>query len=173
MELYEQILSKSEINSRVVEALLAIVANNLVATKTDLAERMGIKPAKFSEILNYRMNAGVDIIAKICDWYNVDPYWLLMGRGNHIFRNADVKIPPYFIEDENDLDREYHTEKTNDDKDTPNTLIENNAFIEMLYKKTLEQAEEIGQLRERIAQMQQRFEKDAANANTDTTASVG
>lgn len=89
------------------------------------------------------------------------------------FRNADVKIPPYFIEDENDLDREYHTEKTNDDKDTPNTLIENNAFIEMLYKKTLEQAEEIGQLRERIAQMQQRFEKDAANANTDTTASVG
>ena len=36
-----------------------------------------------------------------------------------------------------------------------------------------EQAEEIGQLRERIAQMQQRFEKDAANANTDTIASVG
>ena len=68
MELYEQILSKSEINSRVVEALLAIVANNLVATKTDLAERMGFKPAKFSEILNYRMNAGEDIIAKNCDW---------------------------------------------------------------------------------------------------------
>jgi len=36
-----------------------------------------------------------------------------------------------------------------------------------------EQAEEIGQLRERIAQMQQRFEKDAANANTDTIANVG
>ncbi len=36
-----------------------------------------------------------------------------------------------------------------------------------------EQAEEIGQLRERIAQMQQRFEKGAANANTDTIANVG
>lgn len=35
------------------------------------------------------------------------------------------------------------------------------------------QAEEIGQLRERIAQMQQRFEKDAANASTDTIANVG
>lgn len=67
----------------------------------------------------------------------------------------------------------YHTEKNNDDKDTPNTLIENNAFVEMLYKKTLEQAEEIGQLRERISQMQQRFEKDAANASTDTIANLG
>lgn len=135
MELQEQILSKPEINSRVVEALLAIIANNLVTTKTDLAEHMGIKPAKFSEILNYRMNAGVDIIAKICDWYNVDPYWLLMGRGNHIFRSTDVKVPPYFIEDENDLDREYHSKNADDDKDTPNALAGDNSFVEMLYKK--------------------------------------
>lgn len=37
----------------------------------------------------------------------------------------------------------------------------------------MKQAEEIGQLRERIVQMQQRFEKDAANASTDTIANVG
>ena len=35
------------------------------------------------------------------------------------------------------------------------------------------QEKEVGQLRERITQMQQRFEKDAANANTDTIANVG
>ena len=52
MELHERIISKDEINSRAVDALLAIIANGLVATKMDLAERLGAKPAKFSEILN-------------------------------------------------------------------------------------------------------------------------
>ena len=49
-------------------------------------------------------------------------------------------------------------------------------FMQLIKEKDrtiMEQAEEIGQLRERIAQMQQRFEKDAANANTDTIANVG
>ena len=47
------------------------------------------------------------------------------------------------------------------------------AFIQEKDVVIREQAEEIGQLRERITQMQQRFEKDAANANTDTIANVG
>lgn len=47
------------------------------------------------------------------------------------------------------------------------------AFIQEKDVVIREQAEEIGQLRERIAQMQQRFEKDAANASTDTIANVG
>lgn len=47
------------------------------------------------------------------------------------------------------------------------------AFIQEKDVVIREQAEEIGQLRERVAQMQQRFEKDAANASTDTIANVG
>ena len=174
MELQGKILSKSEINNRVVEALLAIVANNLVQTKTDLAESMGIKPAKFSEILNYRMNAGVDIIAKICDWYNVDPYWLLMGRGNHIFSSTDAK-PPYFIEDENDLDREYHSVNmdADNDKHPSKDLVKDSAFVEMLYKKTLEQAEEIGRLKERVFQLEEGKKKNASDAPTSGVANVG
>lgn len=109
MELYEKIISKDEINSRAVDALLAIIANGLVATKTDLAECLGAKPSKFSEILNYRMKVGVDMIAKICDWYYVDPDWVLMGRGNKIFKN-DIQRKPYFIEDDNNLDRKWHNE---------------------------------------------------------------
>ena len=114
MELYEQIISKKEINARAVEALLAIIANGLVASKSDLAECLGAKPSKFSEILNYRMNVGVDMIAKICDWYYVDPDWLLMGRGNKIFRNTDHSNP-YFIEDDNNLDRQYHITKVKEE----------------------------------------------------------
>lgn len=52
-------------------------------------------------------------------------------------------------------------------------LIEQVGNTEQYFQTIIKQAEEIGQLRERIAQMQQRFEKGAANANTDTIANVG
>lgn len=177
MELHEQIISKTEINTRAVKALLAIIANGLVASKTDLAECLGAKPSKFSEILNYRMRVGVDMIAKICDWYHVDPDWLLMGRGNKIFRNMD-HAKPYFIEDDNNLDRQYHLTKE-EDKTTDNTNSnpispnDKGSMVDMFYQKTLEQAETIGQLKARIKELELRLEKDATNANTGGIANVG
>ncbi|TGY07502.1 helix-turn-helix transcriptional regulator [Bacteroides acidifaciens] len=184
MELYERIISKDEINSRAVDALLAIIANGLVATKTDLAECLGAKPAKFSEILNYRMKVGIDMVAKVCDRYGVDPYWVLMGRGNHIFRDPDYEPEPYYIEDDNDLDRQYHTSKEDIKgkrlaKVSVNELKEQAAnpqitgLAELFYNKTLEQAEEIGKLKAQIKELEQRLGKNAADANTSTTANAG
>lgn len=182
MELHERIISKEEVNSRAVEALLAIISNGLVATKADLAECLGAKPAKFSEILNFRMKVGVDMIAKICDWYEVDPYWVLMGRGNHIFRDPDYTPEPYYIEDNNDLDRKYHT-STQDIKGcrlvkvpvntSGNDEPEISGLAEIFYNKTLEQAEEIGHLKARIRELEQRLEKTAGSASTNDTANVG
>lgn len=184
MELHEQIISKDEINSRAVEALLAIIANGLVATKSDLAERLGAKPAKFSEILNYRMKVGIDMVAKVCDWYGIDPYWVLMGRGNHIFRDPDYEPEPYYIEDDNDLDRKFHTSREDitakrlvkitvneTPKDEPETEI--TGLAALFYNKTLDQAEEIGQLKARIKELEQRLEKTAGAANIGDTANVG
>lgn len=184
MELHEQIISKDEINSRAVEALLAIIANGLVATKSDLAECLGAKPAKFSEILNYRMKVGIDMVAKICDWYGIDPYWVLMGRGNHIFRDPDYEPEPYYIEDDNDLDRKFHTSREDitgkrlvkitvneTPKDEPETEI--TGLAALFYNKTLDQAEEIGQLKARIKELEQRLEKTAGAANIGDTANVG
>lgn len=179
MELYERIISKDEINSRAIKALLAIIANGLVATKTDLAECLGAKPAKFSEILNYRMKVGIDMIAKICDWYEVDPYWVLMGRGNHIFRDPNYEPEPYSI-DTDDLDRHYHTtteatpatRPVNETKQE-GTKQEITGMAAIFYNKTLEQAEEIGQLKARIKDLEQRLGKDAERVSTVITANVG
>lgn len=180
MELQEQIISKDEINSRAVNALLAIISNGLVGTKTDLAECLGAKPAKFSEILNYRMKVGIDMVAKICDWYDVDPYWVLMGRGNHIFRDPNYKPEPYHIDDNNSLDRRYHTSKENtEDKLFVNEHANNESnseitgIAELFYNKTLEQAEEIGKLKARIKDLEQRLGKTADDANIGGTANVG
>lgn len=181
MELHEQIISKDEINSRAVQALLAIIANGLVATKSDLAECLGAKPAKFSEILNYRMKVGVDMIAKICDWYYVDPDWLLMGRGNSIFKKSTQR-EPYFIEDENNLDRKWRpddeVEKSKEQTTAHNTELEatikeRTALADMFYQKTLEQAELIGTLRARIAELEQRLGKNVGGVSTGDTANAG
>ena len=178
MELHKQIISKDEVNSRAVDALLAIIANGLVATKTDLAERLGAKPAKFSEILNYRMKVGIDMIAKICDWYEVDPYWVLMGRGRHIFRNPNYEPEPYNIDIDN-LDRRYYTNKETipagpiSETIQESTKQEITGMAAIFYNKTLEQAEEIGQLKARIKDLEQRLGKDAASVSTAITANVG
>lgn len=77
-------MTKEDINNRVIQAIEHLLSNNLVANKTELADAFNIKPTKFSEILNKRMNAGTDIISILCDRYNVSPSWLLNGRGDMI-----------------------------------------------------------------------------------------
>ena len=99
-----------------------------------------------------------------------------MGRGNKIFRNTDHSNP-YFIEDDNNLDRQYHIIKEEDKADNkdnnPISLNERGVMAEMFYQKTLEQAETIGQLKARIKELELRLEKDATNANTGGIASAG
>ena len=63
MELFERILTKGEINNRFILAVNAVIGKHLIPSKTALAESLNVKPAKFSEILNGRMKAGVDMIA--------------------------------------------------------------------------------------------------------------
>lgn len=171
MELYERILSKQEINSRFVTACHAILKCGLISTKSGLAESLGAKPAKFSEILNYRMSAGIDMIARMCDYYYVSPEWLLMGRGKRVFCKTTER-PDYWIEDDNNLDRSeaQYPEDLAEVTKTDKTL---DPMSELLYSKTLEQAELIGQLKARIKDLEQRLEKTAGDANTGNTANVG
>lgn len=76
----------------------------MVNSKVDLAESLNVKPSKFSEILNGRMNVGVDMIATLCDLYRISPDWILMSRGNNMFRET-YKMPKIWVDDEpSDLD---------------------------------------------------------------------
>ncbi len=69
------------INERVIEAINTILSSGLALNKADLAEKFGIKPAKFSEILNKRMKAGMDIIQNLCINYDISADWLITGEG--------------------------------------------------------------------------------------------
>lgn len=118
MDLYERILTKEEINKRFITAVTAIMINKLISSKTGLAESIGVKPAKFSEILNGRMNVGIDMVARMCDFYGVSPDWLLLSRGNNVFRQTAK--PKIWIDDE-DLNMECTEREISDNKITEET----------------------------------------------------
>lgn len=69
------------VNERVIEAINYVLTSNRCLNKASLAESFGIKPAKFSEILNKRMAAGMDIIQKLCADYDISPNWIITGQG--------------------------------------------------------------------------------------------
>lgn len=93
MQLFQEILTKDEINYRFIESVNAVIGRENI-TKASLAESLNVKPTKFSEILNGRMRAGSDMIAILCDYYGVSPDYILMSRGG-MFRGD--KLQPITI----------------------------------------------------------------------------
>lgn len=174
MEPFQRILTKDEINHRFILATTAILAKQLIPNKTALAESLNIKPAKFSEILNGRMKAGTDMLATMCDLYDVSPDWLLMSRGDNIFRASSIK-PKIWIDDEDLKSDLPDTQKKTEEK----PLVQDPSFtplLELIKDKDTtirEQAEEIGRLKEQIRQMTIEKEKHVSDADTSNIVSAG
>lgn len=147
MEIFERILTKEEINRRFIKAVTAIMVNKLISSKTGLAESLGVKPAKFSEILNGRMNVGIDMIARMCDFYEVSPDWLLLSRGNNVFRQTSKQA--IWIDDDN-LNMKYSEEAVSDNNTfedaklrcTPNVTPISSAEESIIYKMYKDEKEE-------------------------------
>lgn len=75
-------MEKEPINARFLQIITYLLENNLVRSKGELADILGVKPSKFSEILNNRMMAGTDLIATICYKYpQISSEWVLTGEG--------------------------------------------------------------------------------------------
>lgn len=181
MELYERILSKEYINDRFIEAVYLILNNKLVSDKGTLAEALKCKPAKFSEILNGRMKAGIDMAAYLCEYFDISPEWLLLSRGGY-FRTTPA--PSIFISEGPGSHEyrqyvqaygEYRSQHTNGNNNKSNGS-NSETFLALIKDKDQtirEQAEEIGRLKEQICQMQKRLGKDAPDASTFDTANAG
>ena len=132
-------MDKSQINSRVIDAINNTLELHPELTKAALGELFGVKPAKFSEILNLRMNAGVEIMSALCLNFDISADWLLTGRGDMLKTEqpAAAKTDPELVD------------------------------------TIRQQAQEIGQLKERIAQLEREGGKDVSTAHSETVARVG
>lgn len=80
-------MEKIDINKRFILAVNALISEGIVPTKGTISDVLGVKPSKFSEILNERMNVGVDMLADLCHVYNISADWLLLGEGS-MLRNS-------------------------------------------------------------------------------------
>lgn len=139
-------MEKDLINTRILDALAYILDTNKELTKTELAQSFGIKPAKFTEILKGRMYAGTEIMAKLNAIYGISALWLLSGNGG------------MFAQD--------HAEKKSCGDPIIDRLL---AMIDEKDAVIREQAEELGQLRERLTR--QGGNADAAD-NTPAARAV-
>ena len=82
-------MEKEPINARFLQIITYLLENNLVRSKGELADILGVKPSKFSEILNNRMMAGTDLIATICHKYpQLSSEWVLTGEGDMLKSKA-------------------------------------------------------------------------------------
>lgn len=158
MNLPDKILSKDEINGRFIQALYILLNNKVVENKATLADALGAKPSKFSEILNERMKAGADMLAILCNYYDISPDWLLMSRGS-IFRKNE--LPPIIIEDNPCSVVPEHTESKTSAQEVSSEKPSNNEAIDILMNllngkdDTIQrQAEEIGRLKARIEELE-------------------
>lgn len=70
------------VNKRFKIAVNKVIDEGLTKNKSAIADAMGISRSKFSEILNDRMNVGVELLVKFCLEYNVNANWLLFERGD-------------------------------------------------------------------------------------------
>lgn len=68
-------MEKTDINGRFITAINHLIESRKLS-KTSIAQSLGIKPAKFSEILNERMNVGTDTLALLCKNYSINASWL-------------------------------------------------------------------------------------------------
>lgn len=97
-------MDKDSINKRFIQAVSTLFRDKGL-TKAGIAESLGLKPSKFSEILNNRMRAGTDTIAALCDKYSFSPFWILMGQGTMLIpgelkgrSKPSIAIPISYIE---------------------------------------------------------------------------
>ena len=117
-------MDKNNVNDRVIAAINFLLKQHPDLQKTTLAELSGITKTSFSHIINKRTNANVETMASLCLHFNISADWLLTGRGSMI-----------------------------SETDGEPSLGQISMVMELM-NTIKQQAEEIGQLKERIRQLE-------------------
>lgn len=131
-----------------------IITDLYGGNKSAFASAIGVTPSVIDNIVGKRQGKpSFDVVEKVSALAEVNIQWLITGKGEAFVFGV-----------------------TND----PVQSHQSNGFelklLDMVYQKDAiirQQAEEIGQLREQVRQLNQRLEKTADAANIGDTANVG
>ncbi len=180
-------MDKTEINNRFIQAINSLLQDKGL-TKSSIASSLDIKPAKFSEILNNRMNAGTDTIAKLCALYSFNTSWLLLGEGPMLIPGvlkgrskpavAIPKLPDFPMTSEGVCEMflsimENKDYRYKEQAEEVGMLKGEINYLKRQISEAGELKEEIGRLKEQIRQLTIEKEKHVSDAPISSTANVG
>ncbi len=87
-------MQKGTIQDRFCGTIAKILEDHPELTKTQIATDLECGRTKLSEILAGRMMAGTDVIAQLCQKYEISPDWILCGRGPQWKSEIPTEVPP-------------------------------------------------------------------------------
>ncbi len=119
-------MSKSAINQRFIESVNYLVSIKKEINKTVIASEIEISKSKFSEILNGRMNVGIEQIIKLSEKFNVSLDYILIGKGE-IEKNSNQNLQPVA------------TNEQLNDVDSKKLLLEMSEKLNFVYLNTLKE----------------------------------
>lgn len=117
-------MDKNNVNDRVIEVINFLLKRRPDLQKATFAELLGVTKTSFSHIMSKRMYASVEMMASLCLRFNISADWLLTGRGSMV-----------------------------SETDGGPSLGEISTMLQLV-DTIKQQAEEIGQLKERISQLE-------------------
>ena len=117
-------MDKKTVNDRVIIAINTVLKLRPDLTKMTLCDMLGIRRTTFSHIMGLRVNASVDVMTSLCTLFNVSADWLLTGRGSIISKPGS------------------------------DPSLSHMEMVALLVETIKQQAEEIGQLKARINQLE-------------------
>lgn len=89
--------TKNAINKRFIKAVGTVIEDGLAKNKKEISLNLGISPSRFSEILNERMNVGLDIIQNFCNQYSVNYYYIFENSSDfyaHLNAHLNAHLQP-------------------------------------------------------------------------------
>lgn len=138
------------------ERIKYLVDNYASGKNTVFAAKLGVSEANIRGYIK-GVIPKADILEKIVISYEINAMWLLTGLGYESLPNSAPGNPIL----------------ATDDINIKNFFGQLDPYIQSKDAKIIQQAEEIGRLKEQIRQMQQRLEKNASDAQNSATANVG
>lgn len=141
------------INERFGKIIRALYGGN----KSAFATAVGIAPSVVDNIVGKRQGKpSFEVIEKVSALAEVNVEWLVTGRGDAFdFRSEEEKKKADYF---------------------PQDSANNNTLLQIIKEKDIkiiEQAEEIGRLKEQIAQLEREKGKDVSDARTSGVANAG
>lgn len=146
----------------IIDRLKMVVKVN---TDSELANAIGVSKSTISNWKN-RKSIDYDLVFSFCEHINLD--WLLTGKGDMLKTNG--------TDNQNFVVAGTAVEYSSSNKDNDKNAFNQISFLQLLNDKDdmiRMQAEEIGRLKERIAQLEREKGKDVSDAQTSGVANAG